>query len=185
LILVALCGHPKKLTAGSHCQSSLPELLFIEKHGACQHDDKAAGKWEKCGCILLLHSSEILSGSTHLLLALFPEILLGSLGETMRPDWCNFICLLIVLGFSGSKQASIDECAEAHRWSCILELCDNMPQIGYTVMPEDPFKVNKMLRRVCGLGFKVISKKSCFDSPGNAPWKLEAIGIPVVHNLTQ
>jgi hypothetical protein len=60
-----------------------------------------------------------------------------------------------------------------------------MPQIGYTVMPEDPFKVNKMLRRVCGLGLKVISKKGCFDSPGNAPWKLEAIGIPVVHNLTQ
>jgi hypothetical protein len=50
------------------------------------------------------------SGSTLLLLALFLYVFLVALGKTMRPDWCNFICLLIVLGFSGSKhweQASV------------------------------------------------------------------------------
>lgn len=50
------------------------------------------------------------------------------IGATSYVCWSSWDSL-------GASNASIDVCAEAHRWSCIFKSCDNMPHIGYTVRP--------------------------------------------------
>jgi hypothetical protein len=64
-----------------------------------------------------------------------------------------------------------------------LILC-NMPQWVF-FHAWNSFRVNGILSRICELGLQFVRKKGCFGSPGNTRWKMEAIGIPVVSNLTQ